>query len=113
MSAEGGDALDRVARQAARGQLVKVGGPEMVVILAKPPQVLPRVDAAVVPIIEDEADGVVADGLDAGDANKATAGGGGGAAESAGTSDPTARLMNTPFVHSVTMFSAVSLGEPF
>src|SRR4029450_6840384 len=64
----------RVAAQAAIEQGGLVGGPFLGVAVAQLAQVGPAVDAAVVAVVEHDADGVVTDRLDGGDLHVTAAG---------------------------------------
>ena len=69
--------LDRALRVPAEAPLlqrVEVGAPDRVAALREVPQVRPGIDARGVQIVEVEADGVVSDRLDQGDADMAAAG---------------------------------------
>src|SRR5690606_29246955 len=64
----------RLTRQSARLELRQVVAPQAVLLLAQPIEVVPRIDAAVVQVVEADPDGVGADRLDRHDADVAAAG---------------------------------------
>src|SRR5262249_25563539 len=62
------------ALQAALFQLLQILAPQRLLVLAKPVEVLPRIDAGVVEIVELDLDSVIADGLELENADMHAAG---------------------------------------